>query len=237
MQTLTDNLEGKAFEALSTSTYQYLDGSTPKTATNYISRFNTSSNSRKTYAVWCDGSIGGRGVGNIITSSEFNGGSVTYYATNTPMYLGEVQEKTSGTTWSGAAWSNGGTWVPESQAKFTSAETFWVDTPVSLTGIQYAGTGGDITLNRTGTGKFIFGSGGGVINTGSRGVCINTPIEGGSPSAATSQLTKVGIGALYLGTGYPRHRRSQRCQFVVRTGGDAQQQQRPVIRRALAIER
>jgi autotransporter-associated beta strand protein len=120
------------------------------------------------------------------------------------MYLGEVQQRQSGNTWSTMTWSNttgggAGSWVAGSQAKFTSSGTYTVDASVSFSGLQFLNTSGTVTLNSSGSGALVLSSGGGALHTGARAVTINAPITGGGNSADTCEFAKTGSSTLTLG--------------------------------------
>ena len=186
MQTLTSNLAGKTYSSTIS------DGN----SADYILAF-TNAAGRKTYAAWTTESPGIRTISGL-------GANCKYYLSGTPMYLGEVQQWQSGSTWSSATWSNttgggNGSWVAGSQAKFTSSATVNVNTPVSFSGLQFLNSSGNVTLNSSGSGTLLLSSGGGAIHTNTRAVTINASITGGGNSTNTCQLAKTGTSTLTLG--------------------------------------
>jgi autotransporter-associated beta strand protein len=132
----------------------------------------------------------------------------TTYLNGTPIYLGEVQNLVSGGAWSTASWSNSanGGWVNESQASFDINTTIDVDTPVTVSGLQFnSGTLNSTLTNTTGNGRLRIGLGGAAIHVakaGSSSATINAPLVNENEdipcNPAVCQVRKTGPGTLVL---------------------------------------
>jgi hypothetical protein len=179
MQALTTALKGKTFKE---------DNLT--SGNTWALTYEAGVGGRQTLATW---TVGDAGVSTIP-------GWGTHYLNGTPLYLGELQNYGGG-AWSSSNWSNGGTWVSGSQAKFTSDATVSVNTVAEISSLQFGDS--QITLNNGG-GELRFGSGGGTIDISNyfyeifpRNAIINAPITGGG-DPSTCQIRKSGTGAITL---------------------------------------
>jgi autotransporter-associated beta strand protein len=141
----------------------------------------------------------------------------TTYLNGTPIYLGEVQNRVSGNSWSTTVWTNStgggnGGWVNESQAAFSANTTLDVNTPVTVSGLQFTvgdglfDTSNSTLTNTTGNGKLRIGLGGAAIHVDqsffASTATINAPLvnenENIPCNPAVCQVRKTGPGTLVL---------------------------------------